>query len=137
LNSVESTTSLAEQSRILVVDDDEEFRELLERTLARLGAEIATSPDAASALTQLNEAASPFHTVITDLTMPGLDGCEFARELRRRDPRLNIVIITGYCREHVMREIETIERVSVIEKTEVLTELPRYLSRQRTPSEPP
>lgn len=83
--------------RVLVVDDEESIRDLLARTLALVEYEVSTRPDAASALECLR--AQPCDLLITDLKMPGMDGLELIREVRRMWPALPVLIITGYSSE--------------------------------------
>jgi len=72
--------------RVLVVDDEEPIRKLLERLLSRKGHEVVTAVDGREALECLDAASSgrPFDRILSDLRMPGLSGPEFLRELRRR-----------------------------------------------------
>ena len=83
--------------RVLVVDDEESIRELLRRTLALVEYDVATMPDAASAIDYLRKQACDL--LITDLRMPGMDGLTLIREARRLRPALPVVIITGFSTE--------------------------------------
>jgi len=80
--------------RLLVVDDEVFVRELLEEYFSRLGYEVmaAESGDTGVAAVQ----AGKFGVALVDLKMPGKDGIETLREIRRLDPRCVIVIMTGY-----------------------------------------
>ncbi len=76
--------------RVLVVDDLAVNRQALVRQMAAWGVECAERDGAAAALDALREAASagrPFHLLITDHLMPGMDGVQLAAEIRR-DPLL-------------------------------------------------
>ena len=70
--------------RVLVVDDEPEIADLLEDILAADGNEIVVEPDGDAALARL--VAEPFDLVVSDLTMPGLDGPGLWREARARLP---------------------------------------------------
>jgi CheY-like chemotaxis protein len=81
---------------ILVVDDDEETRESLERLLRGWGYRVAACPDGEEALEFLGRGARP-SLILLDLTMPRLDGYGFRRR-QRADPALAgipVVVITG------------------------------------------
>jgi CheY-like chemotaxis protein len=78
---VSEETSLA-GTRILVVDDHEDIRELIVRTLARAEAEVVSVAGVESALARLE--GQPFDAIISDLMMPGTDGWELARRVRAR-----------------------------------------------------
>jgi excisionase family DNA binding protein len=84
-------------TRVLVADDEESIRELLSRTLALADYEVRTVADGQAAIDCLR--AEPFQLLITDLSMPKVDGLGVVREARRLHPRLPVVIITGYSTE--------------------------------------
>ena len=66
--------------RVLVVDDENDARELLVALLSRCGAETSSASSAAQALQSLR--AAPPHVLVCDIGMPDLDGYEFVRRLR-------------------------------------------------------
>ena len=81
--------------RIHILDDDPTFAKILSANLGRAGEfriEIFQDPE-----TFLDEASSRLpDAVITDLVMPGMDGIDITRRLRRLDPRLPVFILTGH-----------------------------------------
>jgi two-component system response regulator RegA len=79
---------------ILVVDDDDTFRERLARALESRGYEVRTAPSGEVALA-LARVESPEMAVI-DLKMPGMTGLELLRQLRALDPSTRIVMLTGF-----------------------------------------
>ncbi len=83
-----------ETVRLLVVDDDEVFRDELQSLLQDEGHEVVTVPSAQKALAALEE--REFDMVFTDLKMPRQSGMTLLREAKARWPRLYIVMITGY-----------------------------------------
>jgi adenylate cyclase len=91
----EDAAAEGEPARLLVVDDDEEGRELLARRLARQGYRVSSAADGESALRRLEE--EPFDLVLLDLEMPGLGGMETLASLRRRlsPGELPVVMVTG------------------------------------------
>jgi CheY-like chemotaxis protein len=78
---------------VLVVDDELPIRELLANLLGHLGHVWETACDAAEALSKVEKAE--FDLVLTDLNMPGMNGYELAREIKRRKQRMPVVLITG------------------------------------------
>lgn len=72
---------------VLVVDDDEMFRDLVVDILGELPADIRAVPDVLSALEEIDRSAEPPALVLTDLAMPGVDGWGLVDALRTR-PRL-------------------------------------------------
>jgi two-component system response regulator RegA len=81
-------------SGILLVDDDEVFRERLARALRDRGHEVVTAADAAAALEAAR--ARPFPYAVVDLRMPGPSGLELTAALRQRAPAMRVVVLTGY-----------------------------------------
>ncbi|MCC7104380.1 MAG: response regulator, partial [Chloroflexi bacterium] len=68
--------------RVLIVDDDEQIRTLLEQALLDEGYEVATAADGQEALCRVQ--TEPPHLILLDLIMPTLDGLEFAQQLDRQ-----------------------------------------------------
>ena len=69
--------------RVLVVDDDEATRRVVERQLAGLAVDASSAAGGREALDRL--AAEPFDLVLLDGMMPGMDGAATVREIRRRE----------------------------------------------------
>lgn len=80
--------------RVLVVEDDDDNRELLAELLRLEGHAVEAVPDAERAMALA--AARPFDALVADVGLPGMDGLELARELRRRTPHLAVVAVSGY-----------------------------------------
>jgi len=81
------------QPRILVIDDDETIRNLLRAILEREGYAVLDAPDGNKGLKQYRK--NPTDLVITDLIMPGKEGIETIRDLRREFPNVKIVAVSG------------------------------------------
>jgi DNA-binding NtrC family response regulator len=79
---------------VLFVDDDEQFRKAIVRIFEASGFDITTAKDGQEALDLLSE--SKYNLIITDLKMPGLDGYELMREIKRREIIIPVIILTGY-----------------------------------------
>ena len=80
-------------TRILVVDDDLQLREMLRQMLEQVGYEIIDAPNGKVALDLYRE--SPTDLIITDLIMPEKEGIETIIELRREFPDARIIAISG------------------------------------------
>ncbi|HEY0081019.1 MAG TPA: ATP-binding protein [Pyrinomonadaceae bacterium] len=80
--------------RVLVVDDEEVVREVLVEMLTALDQKVVAVRSAAAALDAL--AADRFDLMLTDLSMPAMDGLTLAAEARRRAPEMLIALATGY-----------------------------------------
>jgi CheY-like chemotaxis protein/HPt (histidine-containing phosphotransfer) domain-containing protein len=85
--------------RVLIIDDNPTNREILVRNLERWGMEAEEAEDGASGFERLRDAGSgrPFHVVLLDLLMPGMDGASFARVVGqdRWIPRPKILLLTS------------------------------------------
>lgn len=80
-------------ARILVIDDEEQLRDLLKQMLSRDGHEVMTASDGVEGMRTFDQ----FHpeVVITDIIMPNKDGIEVITELLCRDPKIAIIAISG------------------------------------------
>jgi CheY-like chemotaxis protein len=84
--------------RILVVEDEEEVREVAAATLERLGYQTVVACDGREALAILDH--GDFDLLFTDHVMPGgLNGAQLAHEACRRRPELKVLITSGYLGE--------------------------------------
>jgi len=90
----DSGTGTENALAVLVVDDDEVFRNRLRRALASRGWQAEAAADAETAL-QLAKTVSPDLAVV-DLRLPGTGGLEIVRELRQLDETTCIIMLTGY-----------------------------------------
>jgi two-component system response regulator MprA len=80
--------------KILVVDDERAVRESLRRALELEGYEIELAEDGEQALERLRSEAEP-DAMVLDVLMPGVDGLEVSRTLRREGSRLPILMLTA------------------------------------------
>jgi CheY-like chemotaxis protein len=83
--------------RVVVVDDDEDLRELVVQLLAELGFESRGFADARAALAELRRSGRIPDVILLDLEMPGMTGWDFRRE-QLRDPllaRVPVVVASG------------------------------------------
>jgi CheY-like chemotaxis protein len=81
---------------ILFVDDEEALTNVGKKTLERLGYTVTTMTSPADALAAVREQPDAFDLVITDLTMPVMDGGKLGSQLLQIQPRLPIILTTGY-----------------------------------------
>src|SRR5260221_9543867 len=84
----------ARNGTILVVDDEEIMREILETLLTREGYDVRVASSGAEGLELAR--ALPFDAAIVDIMMPGLDGIATLDELKRIDEDLAVIIITAF-----------------------------------------
>ncbi|MFO0644867.1 MAG: response regulator [Polyangiales bacterium] len=87
-------SSAVQSIRVLVVDDDAAIRDLLETVLRKDGYEVTTLDDPTKADAEVR--AGKFHLCLLDIMMPGQDGVETLRKIRKVDKDLAVVMVTGY-----------------------------------------
>ncbi|MFC4172690.1 PAS domain-containing protein [Microvirga sp. GCM10011540] len=88
--------------RVLVVEDNIEVGRFSTQLLQDLGYETTWAANAGEALRLLEEDATRFDVVFSDVVMPGMSGVELGREIRQRYPGLPVVLTSGY--SHVLAE---------------------------------
>lgn len=80
--------------KILVVDDEQEIRDMCKRALERTGYRVDVSQNAQEAL-ELLDKGEDYDLVLTDLGMPGLNGLELIREIKKKHPCCKTLLMTG------------------------------------------
>jgi two-component system, cell cycle sensor histidine kinase and response regulator CckA len=80
---------------VLLAEDDPIFRYAASRVLASTGYTVLSARDGSEALALAAECSRPIHLLITDLTLPKLDGAAVARTLKSRHPDLAVVFMSG------------------------------------------
>ncbi|MFP5238432.1 MAG: response regulator [Acidobacteriota bacterium] len=83
-----------EQARILVVDDERDYNETIVKRLRRRGYEAETALSGPEALELLGRKS--FDVALLDIMMPGMDGIEVLRELKKRTPEVEVILLTGH-----------------------------------------
>jgi CheY-like chemotaxis protein len=78
---------------VLVIDDEPDVRDAVERVLARAGYSVRTAESAADALAELER--MPADVVITDIIMPKVNGVQAIESIRKAFPSVRIVAISG------------------------------------------
>jgi CheY-like chemotaxis protein len=81
---------------ILVVEDEDDLRELLQVSLSHHGADVRTAATAEHALLLDLDG---IHVLVADIGLPGIDGFDLLQRLRRRNPSLPAVALTGFARD--------------------------------------
>lgn len=82
------------RGHILVVDDDESLRRVMQVQLEDLGYDVATAADGDSALRSLQ--LSVRELVISDLKMPGMSGIDLLKKVRAAYPETIVVVVTAF-----------------------------------------
>ncbi len=85
--------------RLLVVDDEQDVRDVLRLILCRMGYDVQAVASGPEAISLFLAADQKFDAVLMDLRMPGMDGWECRRELTRIRPNVPVVLVSGYAPE--------------------------------------
>jgi DNA-binding NtrC family response regulator len=86
--------TLATSLNVLFVDDQKCIRQLMRELLRSAGLRAETAEDARDALAKFK--AGQWDLVFTDYAMPGMNGEELAQELKKINPALPVIMVTGY-----------------------------------------
>lgn len=118
--------------KILLVDDESDFLEVLSERMQARGMDVTTSVSAQEALEVA--AGGGFDAVVLDLMMPGMDGLEALRILKEKDPKLQVILLTGHAT--VEKGVEAMKRgaMDLLEKPadiETLTQKIKEAGAQR------
>jgi two-component system OmpR family response regulator len=81
-------------ARVLLIDDEEAFTSNLAMILSVRGYEATAVHDGESAVRAVEE--GDFDVAILDLMMPGIDGIETLRQIKRKKPLLEVIMLTGH-----------------------------------------
>jgi two-component system response regulator AtoC len=80
--------------RVLVVDDEENFRHILSVILKKERYEVETASNGEEALQRISNAT--FDQVLCDIRMPGMDGLDFLKEVRKTEADANVIMMSAY-----------------------------------------
>ena len=94
------------EKKILVVDDEETIRALLEKTISEFGYRVELACSAEDALEKIKN--QEFQLIITDLKMPEVDGAELCRQIRSINLETIIYALSGYLRDFEPEELRDI-----------------------------
>ena len=87
---------------ILVVDDDQWVRVLARDVLATEGYRVLEASDGQDAIRVAAEHPGPIHLLLTDVVMPGMNGCELAAGLGALLPGLKVMFMSAYDRDFLV-----------------------------------
>jgi len=90
-------------ARVLVIDDEEDVRDVARSILEQRGMQVLTAPDGRSGIETFRTHADQIDVVLLDMTMPGMRGGDVFREIRAIRPDAQVVVSSGYSEEDVMR----------------------------------
>jgi two-component system cell cycle sensor histidine kinase/response regulator CckA len=99
---------MADKGSILIMDDDEVIRKMLNAMMSVIGYKAILTADGTEAIkkfTEAKEAGQPFDAVILDLTIPGgIGGIETIRKMLEIDPGTKAIVSSGHTNDPIMTE---------------------------------
>lgn len=127
-----SRTARGNGEMILVVDDEESIREVAAATLAANGYRTVTAADGREAMDIYEANKDDIAAVLTDMAMPNMDGAAMIAELRKIDPKLNIIAMSGMIHENQTVDLQKLGVEKLLPKPftaeKLLTTLAEVLS---------
>ena len=99
------SVDLTGQGTILLVEDEEGLRQLNARGLASRGYTVLEAGNGIEAIEILEKSDGEVDLVVSDVVMPEMDGPTLLRELRRRNPSLKIIFVSGYAEDAFQKHL--------------------------------
>ncbi|MFZ2088382.1 MAG: response regulator [Desulfobaccales bacterium] len=131
---------MAQLPKILLVDDEERFRNTLGKMLRAQGFEVTAVDSGQGALDEL--ARNPYDVILLDMRMPGMDGLETLAAIKKDHPGPEVIVLTGHASVDAAMDIirlgasEFLLKPCPLEEVmaKIETAYERKLSRQEKPS---
>ncbi|MFP4354783.1 MAG: response regulator [Phycisphaerae bacterium] len=101
---------------VLIVDDNESVRKVAARMLSKLGYLPCQAGTGRDAIDLFDSADQKVDLALVDLTMPDMDGLEICWHLRSRQPKLPVVLCSGYAMEQVQEKMRNETRMQFCPK---------------------
>jgi DNA-binding response OmpR family regulator len=122
---------------VLVVDDEEDLRDIMRRMLERRGFATITAGDSQQAITACREHPGEIDILVTDLGLPGVSGGELSRTATELRPEMRVVYISGLPKDMAVAEGLIGQDAMLVKKpfsTELLINALREVLAEHTPS---
>lgn len=112
-------------SKILIVDDDDDFRGLLSDVFTQAGYEVTAVDNANKALEMFSD--HKFDAVVTDHNMPEMTGEDLIKNIRDNEPDIPIILVSGYLNQDLIQNLKNVNTeifhkplnvISLLRKTE-------------------
>lgn len=104
------------QRRVLVIDDEEEVRNVTSRVLKHLGYEVTLAAGGDQGIETFREHLDEFDVVMLDLTMPHPNGSETLEAIRSVDPTARVILMSGYSEEASMERMGPTQPTAFLQK---------------------
>jgi PAS domain S-box-containing protein len=119
----ESPVSLPRGSTVLVIDDEEDIREVVEAVLESRGVRVLTAEDGERGLEVFKQRSREIDAVLLDMNMPGMSGEAVYRELMATRPDVKVVLSTGYSEQEATAQFANASLAGFVHKPYTATAL--------------
>ncbi len=116
--------------KVLLVDDEEDFLEVMAERMRARGFDVTTSSTASEALEMIEKES--YDAIILDFMMPAMDGFETLEEIKERRPESQIILLTGYATLEKGVEAMKLGATDFIEKPADLEKLTEKIKAAKT-----
>jgi CheY-like chemotaxis protein len=93
---------------ILVVEDEEEVRKLVTRSLKKQGYKVLEASQGKEVFSLCEEQGGPIHLMVTDVVMPEMTGVELAKHIKQVYPEMKVLYMSGYNSDRVAIDCENL-----------------------------
>ena len=102
------------EEKVLLVDDEKDFIEALGERMANRGMNVSTPTSAKDAVTRVKEES--FDAIVLDLQMPEMDGIEALKAIKKINPDMQVILLTGHATVEKGIEAMKLGAMDLIEK---------------------
>jgi two-component system cell cycle sensor histidine kinase/response regulator CckA len=118
-----AATDLTGHGTILLVEDEEGLRALNARGLASRGYTVIEAGNGVEALAELERQGGQIDLVVSDVVMPEMDGPTLMKELKKRNPDIRIIFVSGYAEDAFEKGLSDTHRFEFLPKPFTLKQL--------------
>ena len=116
--------------KVLIVDDEKEFLEIMAERMRTQGMDVLTATSAEVALKMVEKES--YDAVIMDFMMPAIDGFQALRLIKQKKPEVQIILLTGNVPEQKRIEAKKLGALDIIKKPADLKVLLRKIKNAKT-----
>jgi CheY-like chemotaxis protein len=117
------------QRKVLVVDDEDSVRRVAQLMLEQLGYAVVTASDGVEAVNVFTHEPDSIQAVLLDMTMPRMDGAEVLAAIREIDPRVPVVLCSGFTEDAIPTHLSDAGITGFLQKPFTMTDLGRQIRR--------
>jgi len=115
------------EKRVLLVDDEGDLLKAMKVRLASWGYDVITATSGQEAIQIVKETKKSLDAIILDIMMPGIDGIETLRRIRRFDKKIPVFMLTAYPSEDRMKRTEELGISGFIPKVSEFAEASKMI----------